>query len=112
MGAVAVAVLFTQLLAAQFKQNYGGYRAMQTIDIGHEIRSFLAENFLSGRKEKLSDNEQLLGNVVDSTGVVELVVFLQERFDITVEDEEVTAENLGSVQNAITFIERKLLKKA
>jgi acyl carrier protein len=85
---------------------------MQTIDIGHEIRSFLVENFLSGRKEKLSDNEQLLGNVVDSTGVVELVVFLQERFDITVEDEEVTAENLGSVQNAITFIERKLLKKA
>ena len=85
---------------------------MQTIDIGHEIRTFLVENFLSGRKEKLSDNEQLLGNVVDSTGVVELVVFLQERFDITVEDEEVTAENLGSVQNAITFIERKLLKKA
>ena len=85
---------------------------MQTIDIGHEIRSFLVENFLSGRNEKLSDNEQLLGNVVDSTGVVELVVFLQERFDITVEDEEVTAENLGSVQNAITFIERKLLKKA
>jgi len=85
---------------------------METIDIGHEIRSFLVENFLSGRKEKLSDNEQLLGNVVDSTGVVELVVFLQERFDITVEDEEVTAENLGSVQNAITFIERKLLEKA
>jgi acyl carrier protein len=85
---------------------------MQTTDIGHEIRSFLVENFLSGRNEKLSDNEQLLGNVVDSTGVVELVVFLQERFDITVEDEEVTAENLGSVQNAITFIERKLLKRA
>jgi acyl carrier protein len=85
---------------------------MQTTDIGHEIRSFLVENFLSSRKEKLSDNEQLLGNVVDSTGVVELVVFLQERFAITVEDEEVTAENLGSVQNAITFIERKLLKKA
>ena len=86
---------------------------MKTMDdIGHEIRSFLVDNFLSGRNEKLSDDEQLLGNVVDSTGVVEFVVFLQERFDITVEDEEVTAENLGSVQNAITFIERKLLKKA
>lgn len=85
---------------------------MQTADVAHEIRSFIVENFLSGRSEKLNDNEQLLGNVVDSTGVVELVVFLQERFDITVEDEEVTTENLGSVQNAITFIERKLLKKA
>jgi acyl carrier protein len=40
------------------------------------------------------------------------VVFLQERFDITVEDEEVTAENLGSVQHATTFIERKVRDKA
>jgi len=86
---------------------------MKTMDdIGHEIRSFLVDNFLSGRKEKLSDDEQLLGNVVDSTGVVEFVVFLQERFDITVDDEEVTAENLGSVQHATTFIERKLRDKA
>ena len=86
---------------------------MKTMDdIGHEIRSFLVDNFLSGRNEKLSDDEQLLGNVVDSTGVVEFVVFLQERFEITVEDEEVTAENLGSVQHATTFIERKLRDKA
>jgi acyl carrier protein len=86
---------------------------MKTMDdIGHEIRSFLVDNFLSGRNEKLSDDEQLLGNVVDSTGVVEFVVFLQERFEITVEDEEVTAENLGSVQHAIAFIERKLRDKA
>jgi acyl carrier protein len=86
---------------------------MKTMDdIGQEIRSFLVDNFLSGRNEKLSDDEQLLGNVVDSTGVVEFVVFLQERFDITVEDEEVTAENLGSVQYATTFIERKLRDKA
>jgi len=86
---------------------------MKTMDdIGHEIRNFLVDNFLSGRSEKLSDDEQLLGNVVDSTGVVEFVVFLQERFDITVEDEEVTAENLGSVQHATTFIERKLRDKA
>jgi acyl carrier protein len=86
---------------------------MKTMDdIGHEIRSFLVDNFLFGRNEKLSDDEQLLGNVVDSTGVVEFVVFLQERFDITVEDEEVTTENLGSVQHATTFIERKLRDKA
>jgi acyl carrier protein len=85
---------------------------MQATDIEHEIRSFLVDNFLFGRNEKLRDDEPLLGNVVDSTGVVELVVFLQERFDITVEDEEVTTENLGSVQNAVAFIERKLLNKA
>jgi acyl carrier protein len=81
---------------------------MQTTDITHEIRTFLVENFLFGRGENLADNEPLLGNVVDSTGVVEFVVFLQERFNVTVEDEEVTAENLGSLQNAVGFIERKL----
>jgi acyl carrier protein len=85
---------------------------MQTTNIEHEIRSFLVDNFLFGRNEKLRDDEPLLGNVVDSTGVVELVVFLQERFDITVEDEEVTTENLGSVQNAVAFIGRKLHDKA
>jgi acyl carrier protein len=85
---------------------------MQTIEIGQEIRTFLVDNFLFGRSEELRDDERLLGNVVDSTGVVELVVFLQERFAITVEDDEVTTENLGSVQNAIAFIEKKLVHKA
>ena len=85
---------------------------MQTTEIGQEIRTFLVDNFLFGRSEELRDDEPLLGNVVDSTGVVELVVFLQERFGITVGDDEVTTENLGSVQNAIAFIEKKLVHKA
>jgi acyl carrier protein len=79
---------------------------MQTTDIGHEIRSFLVDNFLFGHHEKLQDDEPLLGNVVDSTGVVELVVFLQERFNINVEDEEVTTENLGSVRAVIAYLRR------
>jgi acyl carrier protein len=84
---------------------------MQTTDIELEIRTFLVDNFLLGRQEKLRDDEPLLGNVVDSTGVVELVVFLQERFDISVDDDEVIAENLGSVRNAVAFIEKKLAHK-
>jgi len=85
---------------------------MQTIDITNEIRSFLIANFLSGRSEKLTDDEPLLGNVVDSTGVIELVTFLQEHFDITVDDDDVTDQNLGSVRNAVGFIEQKLRNKA
>jgi len=84
---------------------------MQTTEIGQGIRTFLVDNFLFGHNEKLQDEEPLLGNVVDSTGVVELVVFLQERFAITVEDDEVTTENLGSVRSATAFVEKKLLKK-
>jgi acyl carrier protein len=44
--------------------------------------------------------------------VVELVVFLQERFDITVQDEEVTTENLDSVNKAAAYVARKRAGKA
>ena len=84
---------------------------MQTTDIEQEIRTFLTENFLLGRSEALNDDVPLLGNVIDSTGVIELIVFVQERFTIAVDDEEVTTDNLGSVKNVVTFIEKKLRSK-
>jgi acyl carrier protein len=84
---------------------------MQTTDIEQEIRTFLIENFLFGRSEALNDDVPLLGNVIDSTGVIELVVFVQERFTIAVDDEEVTTDNLGSVKNVVAFIEKKLRTK-
>ena len=73
---------------------------MQTTDIEHEIRSFLVDNFMAGRAEELRDDEPLLGNVVDSTGVIELVVFLQDRFSIVIEDEEVVSDNLETLKHA------------
>jgi acyl carrier protein len=84
---------------------------MQTVDIEQEIRTFITENFLIGRSEALSDDVPLLGNVIDSTGVIELIVFVQERFTISVEDEEVMTDNFGSVKSVVTFIERKLRSK-
>lgn len=84
---------------------------MQTADIEQEIRTFITENFLIGRSEALSDDVPLLGNVIDSTGVIELIVFVQERFTISVEDEEVMTDNFGSVKSVVTFIDRKLRSK-
>jgi acyl carrier protein len=49
--------------------------------------------------------------VIDSTGVIELVVFIQERFTISIDDEEVTTDNLGSVKNVVAFVEKKLNSK-
>ena len=83
----------------------------QTADIEQEIRKFLTENFLFGRSEALNDDVPLLGNVIDSTGVIELIVFVQERFTIAVDDEEVTTDNLGSVKKVVAFIEKKLAAK-
>ena len=84
---------------------------MQTTDIEQEIRSYITETFLFGNSEGLNEDAALLGNVIDSTGVIELVVFVQERFTISVDDAEVTTDNLGSVKNVVAFIEKKLLSK-
>jgi acyl carrier protein len=54
----------------------------------------------------------LLGNVIDSTGVIELIVFIQERFAISVGDEEVTTDNLGSLRDVVAFVQGKLRTKA
>jgi len=84
---------------------------MQTTDIEQEIRTFITETFLFGRSEALTDDVPLLGNVIDSTGVIELIGFVQERFAISVEDEEVMADNFGSVKNVVAFVENKLRSK-
>jgi acyl carrier protein len=84
---------------------------MNTTDIDRDIRSFLVETFLFGRAEDLRDGEPLQGNVIDSTGALELVIFLQDHFAITVEDEEVIPENLDSVGNVVAYVARKLGSK-
>jgi len=48
------------------------------------------------------------GGVIDSTGVLELVDFLEERYEIKVEDEEVIPDNLDSVKNIATYVARKI----
>jgi acyl carrier protein len=84
---------------------------MQTTDIEQEIRTFITEKFLFGRGEPLTDDVPLLGNIIDSTGVIELIVFVQERFTISVDDEEVMSENFGSLKNVVNFVEKKLRSK-
>jgi len=82
---------------------------MQTTEIDHEIRTFLVNNFLFGKAEALDDKAALLGGVIDSTGVIELVMFLQEKFAITIEDEEIAVpDNFESLKNVVAFVERKV----
>jgi acyl carrier protein len=74
-----------------------------------QIRSFLAENFPLGEDPgKLDADASLLeAGIIDSTGVLELVGFVEENFGIRVEDEELLPENLDSIQNIVSFVERK-----
>ncbi|WP_109484753.1 acyl carrier protein [Occallatibacter savannae] len=82
---------------------------MHTVGIGTEIRDFVVTNFLFGKGDDLSDEESLLDNgVIDSTGVLELVSYLQERFEMRVEDDEIVPANLDSIRNLVEFVGRKI----
>jgi len=85
---------------------------MQTVDIERDIRSFLVDTFFQGRADKLQNDGSLLGTVIDSTGALELVNFLQERFGITVEDEDVIPENFDSVKNVVAYVSKRLPVKS
>ncbi len=74
-----------------------------------EIRNFIVENFMLGMNpEELTDSDSLLDKgIIDSTGVLELVGFLEENYQIQIEDEELVPENLDSINNLVKFIQKK-----
>jgi len=78
--------------------------------INLEIRQFIVDNFLFGQDDgTLSDNDSLMDKgIIDSTGIIELVFFVEEKSQIKVEDEDLTADNLDSIGNLVQFIEKKL----
>jgi acyl carrier protein len=82
---------------------------MPTLDIEREVHSFVVTNFLFGQSVDLQPEDSLLDRgLIDSTGVLELVDFIEERYAIKVEDEEVIPSNLDSVRNVTTYVARKL----
>ena len=74
-----------------------------------KVREFIVETFLFGATDSTpQDDESLLDSgIVDSTGVLELVAFLESEFGMDVKDEELVPENLDSIDNVAAFIERK-----
>lgn len=77
-------------------------------EIRNKIRKMIVENFLFGNNDGLSDETSFLEEgIIDSTGVLELVNYLEEEFSIQIEDEELIPENLDSITNVENFIKCK-----
>jgi acyl carrier protein len=78
-------------------------------DIEAQIRQYVRENFILGQEDlELSDRDSFLeSGIIDSTGILELVAFVEESFDIEILDEEMLPENLDSISNAANFIRSK-----
>lgn len=79
------------------------------LEIENTIRKFLIENFvLSEQLDELGFDESFLENgVVDSTGILELVFFVEDQFEIQIDTSEVLPENFDSVNCLASYIRRK-----
>lgn len=79
-----------------------------TSTVKTEIRAFIVENFLFGDTGRpLDDDMSLIENdVVDSTGILELVSFLEERFGIAVADADIVPANLDAIDRIAAYVER------
>jgi acyl carrier protein len=74
-----------------------------------QVRTFIEENFLFREDASgLSDEDSLLENgIMDSTGILELVAFLENTFAIQMSDAEIVPENLDSIAAIAAYLERK-----
>jgi len=74
------------------------------------LRKFITDNFLASAGFDSFDDEDsfMEKGIVDSTGVLELLEFVEERFKIRVEDEEVIPDNLDSLSKLFSFISKKV----
>lgn len=76
-----------------------------------QVRDFIVQNFLFGDAGKLDDAASLLDKgIIDSTGILEVVQFLEETFTISVGDDELLPENLDSIKNITAYLDRKLAR--
>jgi len=79
------------------------------MDVRSAIRNFISEDLLFGdESQKLDDNISLTSSgMLDSTGMIELVTFIESHFGLQIADEEMLPENLDSVTRIDAFVERK-----
>lgn len=88
----------------------GKARLKKIDEIKPVLKKFIIENFLpsTGLNSFKDDDSFMEKGIVDSTGVLELLEFIEDEFDIKVQDEEVVPDNLDSLDRLNAFIRRKL----
>jgi len=81
--------------------------------VQHEIRNYIVESILFGDAEGLDENVSFQeSGILDSTGFLELVTFVEERFGIDIADEELIPEHFDTLGKMSAFVEQKLAERA
>jgi acyl carrier protein len=79
------------------------------MQIREAVRHFVVENFTFGRQTELTDEDSFQENgIIDSTGVLELIGFIEEHFALKLQDSDLIPENLDSIQRVTDFVQRRL----
>jgi acyl carrier protein len=79
-----------------------------TSDLKHQVRQFILDNFMMGGKAEVPDNASFIDrHIIDSTGFLELISFVEQSFDIQISDDEMVPENLDSLNNIERFVQKK-----
>ena len=78
------------------------------MDTKERVKNFITTNFYVPNPADLTDDASLLDRgIVDSTGVLEIIGFLEQEFGVTVDDAEILPENLDSVGRIAEFVAKK-----
>ena len=78
------------------------------MNVQQRVRRFVLENFYVSDPSEVADDTLLVTTgFIDSTGMLEVITFLEEEFRIRIADDATTAENLESIQRIAAFVERK-----
>jgi len=78
---------------------------MNEADIRKKLREFIKNNFLLGNDSNLTDDDSFMGKgIVDSTGILEVVSFVEENFGFKLPDEDLMPENLDSINNLVKYV--------
>jgi acyl carrier protein len=79
------------------------------MDVLNTVQNFIVENFLFDEKGNLNEDTALLeSGIIDSTGILELVNFIEETYDFKIENDELLPENMNSLNKIEQFIQRKV----
>jgi acyl carrier protein len=95
-------------MAANLKRENDSGNNLISMDTEAKVRAFIIQNFYVANPERLDTEASLLDNgVIDSTGVLEVIAFIEEQLGVEVADEEMLPENLDSIGRICRFVGRK-----
>ncbi len=78
-------------------------------DIESPIQQFIQESFPDVEQRSLDDTKALLASeIVDSLGIIKIITFIEEEFDIMVEDEDILPKNFQSISAIVNLVQQKL----